>query len=566
MNRRLMISNGAIFLGLGANMIARRTSAAPPAPPVTSTRPAPIGTQIANPGAGPLSAILDYQGTSYRYDELSGVDQGDYIDPRNRFVQACIRVTHDRLPLTVYFRRDKGASRAEVVFELGRLWSKTPPANMDAYRVTILQGDKIVFATDVPQHFWSSRWRWQSAPRPVTVRVSDLIANGLLPHYDNNVNRGSAHPLRQQSYEIMGLAGIIRSMGSTGERPDIGPVTEAQGEFICTGNKGALETLLAQGESAGTWPWHYRDENTGAPIDLIRYTNASAYSPDTGNPYLARTNSGLHPDTPHQPALAYLPFLLTGDPYFLEELQYQVTYNFVESPPNYRFRMQQIRGNAWSMRTLGQAAMVTPDATPRWLQPRRYFRDLLNAQHDWIKSTFVDSTDTVRTVFRTTEQTFLSRQDGPFEPHTVVAPWQEEFQAFIFGWLVQMGHADWEPIFRWKIGSTIARTDGRSGWIRAYCTPNHQLVREHPDSPWGRSWGESWAMNQSRLNLQYDDPNRLPLDKPGKITYPTYTRGALAMAVRLGVTDAKPCFDWIDGQISSRLGGPYRLDYKWSVA
>ena len=119
--------------------------------------------------------------------------------------------------------------------------------------------------------------------------------------------------------------------------------------------------------------------------------------------------------------------------------------------------------------------MVTPDATPRWLQPRRYFRDLLNAQHDWIKSTFVDSTDTVRTVFRTTEQTFLSRQDGPFEPHTVVAPWQEEFQAFIFGWLVQMGHADWEPIFRWKIGSTIARTDGRSGWIRAYCTPNHQL-------------------------------------------------------------------------------------------
>lgn len=77
---------------------------------------------------------------------------------------------------------------------------------------------------------------------------------------------------------------------------------------------------------------------------------------------------------------------------------------------------------------------------------------------------------------------------------------------------------------------------------------------------------KSFAMNQSRLNLQYDDPNRLPLDKPGKLTYPTYTRGALAMAVRLGVTEAKPCFDWIDGQIASRLGGPYRLDYKWSVA
>ena len=64
----------------------------------------------------------------------------------------------------------------------------------------------------------------------------------------------------------------------------------------------------------------------------------------------------------------------------------------------------------------------------------------------------------------------MSRNDGPLEAHTVVAPWQEEFQAFIYGWLVQMGHGDWEPIFRWKIGSTTGRTDGKSGWIRAHCT------------------------------------------------------------------------------------------------
>ena len=92
------------------------------------------------------------------------------------------------------------------------------------------------------------------------------------------------------------------------------------------------------------------------------------------------------------------------------------------------------------------------------------------------------------------------------------------------------------------------------------------MLREHSDSPWAKSWAESWTINQSRLNLQYDDPNRLPLEKPGLLTYPVYTRGALAMAVRLGVTEAKPCYDWIDGQISRRLGGPFPLDYKWSVA
>ena len=278
MNRRSLISYGVFFVGLGAETVGGSASAAPP---IVSTGPTPIGSEIADPGAGPLTALIEYHGTTFRYDELSGSDLGNYTDPRNRFVQSCVRVNHNELPLIIFFRRDASSGRAEVVFELGRIWSKAAPANLDVYRVTILRGDNVVFASDVPQHFWYSRWRWQSAQRAVSSNVADLIASGLLPHYDNSANRGSARPLRRQSYEIMGLAGIVRSMGATGERPEIGPVTEAQGEFICTGSKGALETLLAQGESAGTSRWHYRDENTGAPIDLIRYTNASAYSPDT---------------------------------------------------------------------------------------------------------------------------------------------------------------------------------------------------------------------------------------------------------------------------------------------
>ena len=76
---------------------------------------------------GRSCVVVEYKGDTYRYDEATGTDLGDYTDPRKRFVQGCIRVTHDELPLTVFFGADRGTNRAEAVFELGRLWSKARP-------------------------------------------------------------------------------------------------------------------------------------------------------------------------------------------------------------------------------------------------------------------------------------------------------------------------------------------------------------------------------------------------------------------------------------------------------
>jgi hypothetical protein len=557
MRRRLFLLGGPTAFGLTGCSTAR---SAPTASAAAASAPS------IDPGMGPLTAIIEYEGNTYRYEESTGVDLGDYADPRKRFVQGCRRVINDQLPLTVFFRPDRDSHRAEVVFELGRLWSKTPPANLGAYKVTILRGDRTVFTTDVPLHYWFSRWRWQSSPRPVTGKVSDLMASGLLPHYDNQVNQGTAHPIRAFTYQIMDVAGIARAMPMTGERNDIGAVTEWQGEYICTGNESALETVLAQAEGAGTLPWYFRDERTGAPLDVIRYAKATIYDRQSGDPYIATTKTGIGLDSAHMPAVAYLPFLLTGDPYHLETLQFQVTFNYLELPGPARYRTNQTRGQAWILRNLGQAATVTPEVTPQWLMHQSYFSELLKLKHDWISQTFVSSTDPVRTAFRTIEQIFSSGRDGGFDPGTKIAPWQEEFLAFILCWLILMGHTDWEPIARWKIGSCVARTDGTSGWVRAIPTPYLMAVREHGDSAWLTAWAAAWALNKDRWGWQYDDPNHLSIRKGGDITYPVYTRGALAIATRLGFTEANPCFEWLDSEIRLHLSHGIRLDYKWSVA
>ena len=57
-------------------------------------------------------------------------------------------------------------------------------------------------------------------------------------------------------------------------------------------------------------------------------------------------------ETAHAPSLAYIPYLATGDLYYLEELQFWATYVLGASNGGYRggaqcWLIDQIRGNAW---------------------------------------------------------------------------------------------------------------------------------------------------------------------------------------------------------------------------
>jgi len=107
------------------------------------------------------------------------------------------------------------------------------------------------------------------------------------------------------------------------------------------------------------------------------------------------------------------------------------------------------KGNrAWNLRKLAEAAKVTPEVTPRWLLPRSYYVGFLTAQANWLTESFVKNPDVVRSVFRSSTGRFGGINDGPLEHDTYIAPWQEEFHAFIFGWLTLMGYPGWESIFR----------------------------------------------------------------------------------------------------------------------
>jgi hypothetical protein len=516
--------------------------------------------RAATPNAAPLKVVITLNQKRFEFDEAKGRDLGDYAGPR--FVQRCVLVMLPDLPLSVLMRPDRDSDRVEIVVELGRLWSGKP-AHLGAYTADILRGDIQLVHVEVPEHYWFSRWRWQSSPRPLIAQPADLIREGLIPPYANIPGLARRHPKRPPKiYTPMGTAGINPYMPATGEGNDIGPVTEPQGMYLCLGDPQALQEVLYQAEASATVPWHMRDEKTGGLFDVKTYPHGGWYGREVDSPFIPTLRSKVVPDTAHQPSLSYLPFLLTGDPYFLEELQFQTMWGLGDNPPQYRRDDQcilgvgQTRALAWSLRNLVQLAKVTPDRVPAWLLPKGFWARVLENNRLWFDATFVRSTAPEQRIFRITK-IGGNPQSRIVARGTYYPPWQQDFLAFIMGWVVMLGFESWRDAFVWTIGATIARTNGKSGWIRAYSTPYVLVIRPSPSDPVASSWAEAWALNVEKQGFKYSDPNAFFKPNSG---FFEYTRGALALGVRLGVPEARECFAWADEQ--ARVKGIY---YKWMV-
>ncbi len=515
----------------------------------------------ARAAAGDLSVKVRLEGETFVFTMDTAENLGAFTSPAG-FTQECYRATNDRLPLTVYFRPDRGQERSEIVFELGRLWggSASPLGN---YEAEIQRSGDTIARVNVPRHHWFSRWRWATRERPVRADVKYLISRGLVPPYaraSDAFARFQNTP-SVQKYRVMDLAGVEPKMGSTGERSDIGLVTELQAAFLCSGSKEALAGLRAQAEAAGTLPWHIRDERTAAPVDLDRYETMSWYGdPNVGKPYVALPNSGIQIDAAHQPALAYVPYLLTGDPYHLEDLQFAAVYNRGALPPAYRLSVPQPRAFAWSLRTLSQAAKVTPRDTPRWLLPASYFERGLARTRRWFQTSFVESKNPLHQVFHATDNPDNARDEPPEAPGgTWISPWQHEFLVAVLGCTVGLGFDDWRQSYLWALRGTIDRTSGQSGWRRSRPAPYRLIVKSEKGGPLVKSWEEAWRLTSTRAGWTERDDTLAD----GDPTYAIYTRGALAIAVHHGIQEANAPLTWITEQLRQKNA---RVPYKWLIA
>jgi hypothetical protein len=129
-------------------------------------------------------------------------------------------------------------------------------------------------------------------------------------------------------------------MPTTGGRPDIGLMPGWDVAYLLSMDSNIRPAVMTTGDVAGSWSIHYRDKVTGRPVSIIDYpyaTIAYGYIGDTYNPKtkkyeefpscVSSCTTPLDYDNAHQPAMNFLPYVLTGDYYQLEELQFWTMFN-----------------------------------------------------------------------------------------------------------------------------------------------------------------------------------------------------------------------------------------------
>jgi hypothetical protein len=175
----------------------------------------------------------------------------------------------------------------------------------------------------------------------------------------------------------MGNGFIQSNFGTTGARDEIGPQPRWTAEYLLSMDDRARQVCMGHGDLSGSFSVHLRESDSVRTVGIWQYPTvtimtAAAQWSDPKDKIPTATGpctTPYNPDGAHQPDFAYIPYLLSGDYYYLEEMYYWCSWNLLKYNPGYRqqgkgllsVEYDEVRGLAWVIRTMGEAAAIAPD-------------------------------------------------------------------------------------------------------------------------------------------------------------------------------------------------------------
>ncbi len=326
-----------------------------------------------------------------------------------------------------------GSTKVEAIVE--NAW--TQKLQDQTYDVTFKAGANLasVFSKTNFKHTAMTRWRkigfsGQALP-PIVVDLNlrYLAQSKAIPNFNPDIKLSNSAIQRALSvgYEhsngrtpgwqnsdkgepglssLTGFHGQIqRDQFAPGGRPDIGLFPLWQVNYLYMMSTSDTRTLdlreafLGNAEAGSHFPFFLREVKSGKPYvkgrseDMFGRTlsldarpltySGLGKSADEGgdSKFMLDTidTRGWNYDTPHEVSLFYLPYIATGDWYYLEGLYGMASYALSSGNVGYRGRDLGIisgedRNVAWVLRTLAHSAYSAPDNSPE----KKYFTDKLN--------------------------------------------------------------------------------------------------------------------------------------------------------------------------------------------
>jgi hypothetical protein len=261
-------------------------------------------------------------------------------------------------------------------------------------------------------HYAQTRWRkvlWSGTPlgsANVDYNFAYLTYSKAIPNYNPAMTPPSSTVSGMISAfnatdqgDINGNAQWLKYMPQTGGRDDIGLFPAWYADYFYTFDPGLNTVMLGNAAVSGYVPLHLRESDSTLMYDSGRTVSAfgrsasldarpTMWGPGGTGVAAVGTKSNAHGwtmDVAHEGEYAYIPYLITGDWYFLEELyQWAANAVAVSDPGNINWGRNgswgiisyaaQTRGIAWGLRELTHAAVMAPDGTPE----KAYYIQKLN--------------------------------------------------------------------------------------------------------------------------------------------------------------------------------------------
>jgi len=290
------------------------------------------------------------------------------------------------------------------------------------YKIKLSIGHKSkkeILTEDNYIHSFGTRWNqtvWLGEEPSVFVNINHNLKYLSATQYVNNFNPQtiSENKISSEYYQFKKLAkgfGVLsngfwtRYMPTTGARAEIGPIPNWFMSSLYKGDWRSREIMIFHAEKALSWPNQFREGKSNLFYDKLKTVSAMgkplslnarpyAWFPDNNGNYPTDSNVNSTrlrseydslswvPDGAHQPDPFSIPYILTGDYLFLEQVQLWAATQAFAYNPNENGRgangiagiQDQIRGNAWVFRNRVNAAFLSPDSTSE----KKYFEEIVD--------------------------------------------------------------------------------------------------------------------------------------------------------------------------------------------
>ena len=352
-----------------------------------------------------------------------------------------------------------GAGRVDVTVEN---CLDAEAADALTYDVAISTDNKIVFQKAGVQHKYLSRWRKTFAvgglsESEITSDFASAVAAQAIPQYLTSVRSAARATtgagISGTGFDILGFGDLTVPMDAHGGRPELAPYPDWTAELLAHGQAAQREYVLRHGELAGSWGIHVRNADGSLPtldspgqayywIDP-RWRDPGNMSAGFRGPRGRMDRRAAPGDIAHQPSLAYVPYLITGDRFFADELAFWANFCLLGSFASDDNRKgaqglligNEVRGIGWALRTLGDAAAYLPDGDP--LKPYFAAKTLANlAQLDSYAASF--DSGPVQTIFpgRRPEDATPA-----YQPYMWISLWEQSYVAWAIDHVMAHGPA-----------------------------------------------------------------------------------------------------------------------------